>query len=377
VRPLLDALADAIQAAGGAIPLPRYLEICLYTPGLGYYSGPLAKLGAAGDFVTAPEVSPLFGRCVARQCREVLDTLGGGVVLEVGAGTGALAADVLLALGELGCLPRRYLVLEVSADLRARQAETLARRAPGLRDRVEWIDRLPTGPITGVILANEVLDAIPFHRVRREAGGLVELWVTLSDAQLAWAARAPSDPRLPVTLAAIESETGEPLPQGYETEIAPAREAWIRTLAGSLGRGLLLLSDYGFARREYYHPQRTAGTLACHYRHRMHADPLALPGLQDVTAHVDFTAVARAGVEAGLTLAGFVSQADFLIATGMLDDLAAAGDDWQRLELTSAAKRLALPALMGEAFKVLGLTRGLDRPLRGFGLRDRRGRLER
>lgn len=373
--PLLARIAEAIAAAGGALPFPRYLELALYTPGLGYYSGPLAKLGPQGDFVTAPELSPLFARCLARQCAEVLAELGGGLVLELGGGSGALAAELLLALETLDALPERYLMLEVSGTLRSRQAETLARRAPHLSARVQWLDRLPDAAVTGVILANEVLDAVPFHRVRRSADRFMELYVTVEQGRLAWRMAPLSDPRLEAELAELEADLGGPLPTGYVTEVAPARAAWTHAVGATLGRGLILLSDYGFPRREYYHPQRGEGTLMCHYRHRAHGDPLALTGLQDVTAHVDFTAVARAGVEAGLRVAGFASQADFLLATGLLEEVSGAPEGWERVVATSTARRLILPGLMGEAFKVLGLARSLEIPLRGFGLRDRRGRL--
>jgi SAM-dependent MidA family methyltransferase len=375
VAPLLERIADEIDAHGGALPFPRYVELALYAPGLGYYSGPTPKLGAAGDFVTAPELSPLFGRCVARQCAEVLDALGGGDILEFGAGTGSLAAETLLALDALGSTPRRYLLLEVSGPLRARQARTLAARAPALADRVQWLEALPAARFDGVVLANEVVDAIPFHRVRREPDGVSELYVGLAGGRFAWQAGPPSSPSLAQRMRQVEEGLGSALPPGYQTEVAPAREAWVRTVGGLLRRGAVIVIDYGYPRAEYYHPQRREGTLACHYRHRGHPDPLALTGLQDITAHVEYTSLAEAGVEAGLTVAGFASQADFLLGNGLLDELAAGGGDWDRLSRTSEAKRLVLPGLMGEAFKVLALTRGLDLRLSGFALRDRRARL--
>jgi SAM-dependent MidA family methyltransferase len=372
---VLAAVAEEIRRAGGAIPFSRYLEWVLYAPGLGYYSGPLPKLGPAGDFVTAPEVSPLFGRCVARQCAEVLGPLDHGEVLELGAGTGALAAEVLATLEALGRLPAQYSILEVSGDLAARQAETLGRRVPHLAGRVRWLDRWPQRPIAGVVLANEVLDAVPFHRVRRDAAGFAELYVTLADGRLAWQAGPPSSEAVAQALAELETDLGEALPVGVQTEIAPERDAWVRSIADVLGRGLALVVDYGFPRREYYHPQRADGTLLCHYRQRAHGDPLALPGLQDVTAHVDFTAAARAAAGAGLRVAGFVSQADFLLAMGVLDEVAAAASEWEQVTRAGELRRLTLPGQMGEAFKVLGLTRGLGADLRGFALRDRRHRL--
>ena len=372
---LLAAIAEDVRRAGGTIPFSRYLELALYAPNLGYYAGPLTKLGPAGDFVTAPEVSPLFGRCVARQCAQVLEALGGGEVLELGAGSGALAAVVLSTLEALDRLPTRYLILEVSGDLAARQAETLERQVPHLANRVSWLGRWPDRPVGGVILANEVLDAVPFHRILRETAGFAELYVTVADGQLAWRAGPPASEDVARALAEIESDLGAALPVGYVTEVAPERDAWVRSIADVLGRGLALVIDYGFPRREYYHPQRADGTLMCHYRQRSHDDPLALTGLQDVTAHVDFSAAARAAAEAGLEVAGFVSQADFLLATEVLDDVPAAGSEWERLARANEVRRLTLPGQMGEAFKVLGLTRGLDVELRGFALRNRRDRL--
>ncbi len=372
---LLAAIAEDILRAGGAIPFSRYLELALYAPGLGYYAGPLTKIGPAGDFVTAPEVSPLFGRCVARQCAQALEALGGGQVLELGAGSGALAAEVLATLEAMGRLPARYLVLEVSADLAARQAETLERRVAHLAGRVTWLERWPAEPIEGVVLANEVLDAVPFHRVRREAAGFAELYVTVADGRLAWQPGPPATDEVARSLAEVESELGAALPVGYATEVAPERAAWVRSVADVLAKGLALVIDYGFPRREYYHPQRADGTLMCHYRQRSHSDPLALTGLQDVTAHVDFSAAAQAAAEAGLEVAGFVSQADFLLASGVLDELSATGSEWERLARANEVRRLTLPGQMGEAFKVLGLTRGLAVDLRGFALRNRRDRL--
>jgi SAM-dependent MidA family methyltransferase len=370
---LLGVIGEAIRQAGGALPLARYLELALYAPDLGYYTGPEPKLGPAGDFVTAPEVSTLFGRCVARQCAEVLGRLGGGEVLELGAGTGALAAQVLATLEDLGQPPVQYRILEVSGDLRGRQEETLAARVPRLARRVEWLDCLPTDGLQGVVLANEVVDAIPFHRVCRGPEGFQELYVTVTGNRLGWRLGPTSGAAVDRSLAAVEADLGAPLAEGYVTEVAPAREAWVRTVGGVLERGVALVIDYGYPRREYYHPQRVTGTLSCSYRHRSHPDPLALTGLQDVTAHVDFTGLAQAAVDAGLRVAGFASQAEFLLGTGLLEDLSASDPQgWDHLARASAARRLTLPGLMGEAYKVLALARGLAGPLRGFGVRDRR-----
>ena len=372
---LLALIGEEIERRGGAIPFSRYLELALYTPGLGYYGGPLPKLGGPGDFVTAPEVSPLFGRCLARQAAEVMAAQPDATVLELGAGSGALAAEVLTTLADLGRLPGRYLILEVSGELARRQAETLARRAPALSGLVSWLERWPEAPITGVILANEVLDAVPFHRVRREPSGPGELYVTARGGRLAGLWGPPSSEAVDRAITEVEADLGTALPPGYVTEVSPERDAWVSSVADALGAGLALLIDYGYPRREYYHPQRADGTLMCHYRHRAHGDPLALTGLQDVTAHVDFTAAARAAERAGARTAGFVSQADFLLATGILDEVAAAGDEGERTARAREVRRLTFPGQMGEAFKVLGLSRGLDLDPVGFALRDRRGRL--
>ena len=375
---LLALIGEEIERRGGAIPFSRYLELALYTPGLGYYGGPLPKLGGPGDFVTAPEVSPLFGRCLARQAAEVMAAQPDATVLELGAGSGALAAEVLTTLAGLGCLPGRDLILEVSGELAQRQAETLARRAPTQAGRVSWLERWPEALIDGVILANEVLDAVPFHRVRRGPAGhgeLGELYVAAQGGRLAGRWGPPSSQAVRRAIAEVEADLGAALPPGHVTEVSPERDAWVSSVGDALRAGLALLIDYGYPRREYYHPQRADGTLMCHYRHRAHGDPLALTGLQDVTAHVDFTAAARAAERAGARTAGFVSQADFLLATGILDEVAAAGDEGERTARASEVRRLTFPGQMGEAFKVLGLSRGLDLDPVGFALRDRRGRL--
>jgi SAM-dependent MidA family methyltransferase len=366
---LAALLRNEIHAAGGAIPFARYMEQALYAPGLGYYSGGLRKFGEGGDFVTAPELGSVFARCLARQCRQVLVQTGGDI-LEAGAGSGALAAELLRELERLGALPARYLILELSAELRARQAETLQARVPQLLPRVTWLDALPENGFRGVVLGNELLDALPVERFRVQGDGVARLGVGLVDDRFVWhemeAGRPILDRILPLHL-----------PHGYASEIGLAAEGWVRSLGDVLGQGVLLLIDYGFPRAEFYHPDRAAGTLMCHYRHRAHPDPLILTGLQDITAHVDFTAVADAGRAAGLDLLGYASQAMFLLGCG-LDEAAApllAGDVRTRLGVTHEIKKLTLPHEMGELFKVIALGRGITEPLRGFALQDRRARL--
>lgn len=365
---LLARIRAEIAAAGGAIDFARYMDLALYAPGLGYYSAGARKLGSAGDFITAPELSPLFSRCVARHCATLLAELGGGDLLEFGAGSGVMAADILLELERLQALPDAYFILEVSADLRARQQDTLAQRAPHLTGRVRWLDALPTD-FVGVVLGNEVLDAIPVQRFRWHQGTAYELGVTWRDGALAWTDLATCNPRL----AARVQEVAAELPDGYESEVNLAAEDWLRSVAGFLQRGVVLLFDYGFPRHEYYHPQRRGGTLMCHYRHRAHPDPLILPGLQDITAHVDFTAMAAAATAAGLDLLGFANQANYLLGNGLLELAQEAGDLRRQLEIAAQLKRLMMPGEMGELFKVLVLGRGMAAA--AFAGRDERYRL--
>ncbi len=364
-------IREQAVAAGGRLPFDRFMELALYAPGLGYYTGGRRKFGANGDFVTAPEVSPLFGRCLARQCRQVLQALGGGTILEFGAGSGVLAAELLAELETLGSLPERYLILELSAELQQRQRETLAGRVPHLLERVRWLSEPPPG-LHGVVLANELVDALPVHRFRIEDGRVLEQFVAWRGEVPALVWDAPASPGLEPAVAALG-----PLPDDYESEICLRAAPWIGSLAGTLDAGLALLIDYGYPRAEYYHPQRDRGTLMCHYRHRAHADPLLFPGLQDITSHVDFTALAEAGQAAGLTVCGYTTQAFFLMGCG-LESLLAASDPErvaEHMALMQGVKRLTLPSEMGERFKVLGLCRGLDQAPVGFSLRDMRERL--
>jgi SAM-dependent MidA family methyltransferase len=372
---LAAVLREAIQAAGGSIPFSRFMEMCLYTPGLGYYSGGQRKFGAAGDFVTAPELSPLFGRCLARPCAAVLDTPGGGDILEFGAGSGQLAADLLGELQVLGCLPERYLILERSAELRQRQQQTLQRQVPQLAGQVVWIDTLPEPGFRGVVLANEVLDAMAVERFRWRGTDAEQFCVGSAAVGFEWRLQPVADARLAASIAQVAGECE--LAAGYVSEINMTLWPWLQGVADCFDRALMLLIDYGYPRTEYYHAQRSHGTLMCHYRHRAHADPLILPGLQDITAHVDFTAVAEAGVAAGLDVCGYTPQSWFLLDCGLEDLLQAAGpaDTAAYLQHAQQAKTLILPGEMGERFKCIGLTRGIDQPVPGFRMQDQRGRL--
>lgn len=367
---LAALIRDAIKTHGGRIDFAQFMQLALYAPGLGYYTAGAHKFGEAGDFVTAPEISPLFSQCVARQCQQVIEALGTADILEFGAGSGVMAADILTELECLQALPGHYYILEISPELRARQRATLAQHVPQLLDRVQWLDTLPNS-FTGVVLANEVLDAMPVHRVCINKGVLKEQFVSVEQGEFCWVADAPSTEGLEAQLPLSD------LPDGYCTEVNLAAPAWVASVSHMLVAGAILAIDYGYPRSEYYHPQRHAGTLLCHYRHRAHADPFVYPGLQDITAHVDFSAIAHAADSAGLEVAGFTTQAHFLMACGLDRVIANSGNgDLQaQMTLSQQIKRLTLPSEMGEVFKVLAVTRQLDIELRGFALQDFRHRL--
>lgn len=354
-------IAAAIGAAGGFIGFDRYMELALYAPGLGYYAAGARKFGPQGDFVTAPEISPLFARALAAQVAQAFEFTAPAIV-EFGAGSGALARDLLESLAERGVAVERYAIVEVSADLRARQQALLAGHP------VTWLDAPPVD-FDGVIIANEVLDVLPVRLFVKRDGRIVERGVAACAGALVFAERAPDD-ELRQAVAEIEATVGT-LPDGYGSEIGFLARAWMRSAAQWLARGLLLAIDYGFPRREYYHPQRIMGTLMCHYRHRSHADPLWLPGLNDITAHLDFTALAQAAHSAGLEVLGYAPQSHFLLNCGLLDLLAAE----RTVARTAEAQRLLSEAEMGELFKVLAVGRGIDAPLVGFARGDRRQRL--
>ncbi len=369
---LAGRLREIVRAAGGWIGFARFMEAALYEPGLGYYSAGARKFGAGGDFITAPEVAPVFSRCLARQCDEVLAALGGGGVLELGAGSGVMAAGILAELDKLGRLPARYAILDVSADLRERQRESIAHAVPHLLERVEWLDRLPEH-FEGVIVANEVLDALPVERFVVRGG-------EVNSCGAAWhfdrceLAEARASPRLVQRVRAIEADIGRALPDGYASEVNLSLGPWLASLASTLRRGVMLFVDYGLPRREYYAAERRTGTLLCHFRHRFHDDPMQRIGLQDITAWVDFTAVAEAGQAAGLEVAGYTTQAHFLIGCGIGEFVADVGDldVVQRVNLSRQVMVLTLPGEMGERFKAIALARDYPGGLSGFAGRDLR-----
>ena len=371
---LSTVIRAAINAAGGSIPFSRYMELCLYTPGLGYYGAGQRKFGPGGDFVTAPEISPLFGRCLANSCKEVLESLQGGNILEFGAGSGQLAIDVLGELERQACLPNRYLILERSAELRQRQQQAIQKKLPQLLDRVVWIDALPTAGFRGVMLGNEVLDAMAVERFQWDGKAANLFHVSCEGDGFQWQLQQDRDD----ATVAVESLVSEcQLPPGYISEANILLSAWLQSAADVLEQGVLLLIDYGYPRHEYYHLQRSSGTLMCHYRQRAHDDPFLWPGLQDITAHVDFTAVAEAALAADLEVAGYTTQTYFLLDCGLDSLLQQAGptDSTHYIQLAQQAKTLILPGEMGERFKCIGLTRGMTTAIPGFRLQDYRNRL--
>lgn len=352
------AIRAAIDAGGGSISFAEFMHHALYAPGLGYYSAGAAKLGAAGDFITAPEISPLFGAVLARQSAFVLEQLGGGDMLEPGAGTGALAVSMLGKLGALGALPERYLILEVSPDLQERQEQRLRTEAPEHLSRVSWITNLPTD-FSGVVVANEVADALPVERFRIHDRKVLQARVGVEDSGFSWAyAEAP--PALEDAVKHIEADLGVEFDEGYESEVSLSVHHWVSELADAISSGFVLMIDYGVTRREYYARERNRGWLRCHFRHRAHNDPLILPGIQDLTSWIDFTAVAEAASSAGMTIAGYVTQADLLLSGGMEEELAdfTALPVEEQAKLSGQVKLLTLPAEMGENFKCIGLSRG-------------------
>ena len=369
-------LHDSIQKAGGWIGFDHFMQIVLYTPGYGYYSAGSVKLGCAGDYITAPILGNQFAHCLAVQCKEILANLDNSrekILVEFGAGTGQMALDILVYLDQLQALPDRYAIVETSADLADRQRKMFRAHAPEMLGVVEWISAIPAD-IHGVVLANEVLDAMPVKRFRiDEKGNPKELGVGLEEDKIVWKTGADLTDSLSHRLSTLN------LPAGYQSEVGLQAEAWVATVTENLACGVIILIDYGFNRKEYYHHDRVDGTLMCHYHHVSHTDPFYLPGLQDITAHVDFNSVAAAAQRVGAEVAGYCAQGAFLISLGLLDrnekNLAQPGPTRHAIELAQEMKKLMLPHEMGELFKVLALTRNYPRPLLGFTMKNNREQL--
>ncbi|CAH2807314.1 MAG: SAM-dependent methyltransferase, MidA [uncultured Caballeronia sp.] len=373
---LTDLIRDRIAAAGGWLPFDRYMNLALYASGLGYYGGGAMKFGRraedGSDFVTAPELSPLFATTLARPVAQALQQSDTRQLMEFGAGTGKLAAGLLTALADLDMPFDSYAIVDVSGELRARQRETIEREAPALATKVRWLDALPSA-FEGVVIGNEVLDAMPVRLVVRKPGAWHERGVVVLDDRFAFDDRlVMPDAQIELIDAAIGEANGEPFAE-YVTEMHEAALGFTKTVYTMLARGAAFFIDYGFPRREFYHAQRAMGTMMCHYRHRAHTDPFLYPGLQDITAHVEFTGIAEAGVETGADLLGFTSQARFLMNAGITDVLSKLdpSDVKRFLPAANAVQKLLSEAEMGELFKVIAFSRGIAGTLDAFAGGDR------
>jgi SAM-dependent MidA family methyltransferase len=375
-RDLTACIGQLCEQQGGSIAFSEYMRMALYQPGMGYYSSGSHKFGQSGDFITAPEVSSLFSRCLARQIAQVFDQTGVNDVLEFGAGSGLMAADILLELEQQHAVPMNYYILELSAELRERQQQTIADKVPQLLAKVHWLDALPQQPIEGVVIANELLDAMPVECFRINGDVVEQLRVSTRNGRLQ-AIYQNADDAMVEQVRTLEKRRGGAFPQGYCSEFNPAIKAWLASLYDLLGKALVLLIDYGYPVTEYYLDERDRGTLICHYQHRAHADPLWYPGLQDITAFVDFSAVAYAADEVGFDVSGYTTQAMFLLGCGLgeLHQSMASEDQQQQLRLAQQIKTLTLPSEMGERFKAMALSKQIELPLIGFSLQDYRNRL--
>ncbi|MEM6405988.1 MAG: SAM-dependent methyltransferase [Pseudomonadota bacterium] len=360
-----SVVRTAIRQSGGQLPFDQFMQLALYAPGTGYYVNGRRKLGADGDFVTAPDISPLFGQCLANQCAELLAVIGQGNLLEFGAGTGRLAASLLRHLHTLDQLPEHYLILDTSPDLRAQQHAYLQQTIPDLMPRVTWLDRLPTSNWRGIILANELLDALPVHRVHYTGTEWLEEFVTWQQDRFEPVSGPLHSPGLAQAVRKIPTQS---LPAGYQTEINLRLAPWLNAVTEHMLQGALILIDYGYTAAEYYHPERASGTLMCYHRHQASANPYQRIGEQDITAHVNFSDLAHAGADAGLQLAGFTTQAKFLLNTGLPELLPQALQAHPQDEATllAAVKQFTLPTMMGERFKALAFSKDLTYNWRGL-----------
>jgi SAM-dependent MidA family methyltransferase len=366
---------EITQQATGSISFSRFMELALYEPQRGYYTAALDKLGKTGDFITAPEISPLFAQCIARQCQQVFADLGSADILEIGAGTGQLAVDLLLCLEKENCLPEQYKILEISPTLKVRQQDLLQKRIPHLLTRIHWLDDWPLSPLKGVMIANEVIDALPVDKFLWTKEQIHEVRVADEKGRFNYCFIEPCDLNQVALLNHLKANYFSQV-NNYQSELCLRLDAWISKLGSALLQGLALIIDYGFPAREYYHPDRCHGTLMCYYRHLAHTDPLCLIGLQDITASVDFTQLAQSAVQAGLNVAGFTPLAAFLINNDLLALIEKCYDTLSAIDVNRQVHVLTSPSEMGELIKVIGLTRGYGAStLQGFRTYDKRARL--
>lgn len=359
--------------SNGQLTFAQFMHKALYTSQLGYYSNSLVKIGAKGDFITAPEISPLFSHCIARQASQILAEISVPNIIEFGAGRGTMAKDILLELHRLNQPVEAYYIIELSADLKIVQQQTLQQLPAEIFNKIHWLDSLPSTSLSAVVLANEVLDAMPVERVKFEPEKYLQAWVKFNEKtnQAEWDYQTVVDPQLQKQCEVILEYTGKPSTKGYNTEINLNIQPWLNSIADFISEGVVLLIDYGYQRKEYYQPARVMGTLRCHYQHLAHDNPFFYPGLQDITAHVDFTAVAESALKAGFNVEGFTTQAHFLMGSGLLEMSSQPTDDVTKsLLIAQQIKTLTLPDEMGETFKVMALTKHFEQALIGFQLRD-------
>ena len=370
---LVEIIKKEIKEAGGWIDFERYMLLALYSPGLGYYSGGAQKFGEQGDFITSPEVSPLFAQSLANPVSKLIEKIPRVNIIEFGAGSGKLAADLLLALQKKASLPEKYFIIELSAELQQRQRDTISQIAPNLLSRVQWLTKLPESRVNAIVVANEVLDAMPVKRFRIYNKKIEELGVEIKDQQLELSYRE-ADKGLAEKIDALEINSNE---CAYSSELNEHIKPWIRSISQCIEKGAVYLIDYGYPRSEYYSDERHMGSFLGYYRHRSIDAPLWFPGLQDLTAFVDFTDVAEAAIENDFDVDGFTSQGNFLLNSGLAEvvENTSTTSEIQRLQIAQQMKTLSLPGEMGERFKVIGLSKGLEENVPGFELRDFRYRL--
>ena len=353
---VLEELAKKINTNEGWINFADFMQFILYEPGLGYYSSGTRKLGTGGDFTTAPEISNFFGACLADCMIKILHSCPEQMILEIGAGSGRLAFDILTRLDKQGFVPNQYYILELSADLKDRQQRLLAKLPNNLLEKVTWLDSLPENFITGIILGNEVLDAMPCRRFRIQDEEIYEIGISCTNQRLIEQDKL-ADKIIKDSVHKIEKELNRKFANGFISEIRPDYKHWFTTLSSSLVYGAIIFIDYGCSRGEYYSADRSTGTLVCHYQNTAHYDPLFLPGVQDLSAWVDFSLVADVGLKHGFKVESYTSHRDFLLSAGILKLVDQISDQNKRFKINQAVKQLLLPSQMGDTFKFMLLSK--------------------